>query len=438
MGNIGKVLILGLLFINPLLAQNLIVNDFGGKGRSFFVESRFVDGLHTICPMKLNAGIDVADLDNALEQNTVILENEKGDISFALGLFKPSHSNSILIIKAKNNVNLSVSSESVSLINFEIWAGGDVRITGPGLKTNGGFFKSTGQKITISNSGIKTGGGEIIMCYTDSISINGEGINTSGGNMTVDGGNIKISNDGVNLDNGSCVFTCTDDINITGNGITAENISSSGENISVESQGIRVENDVIFHHVGDVEISGEGIKSNGGRIYSYGAKDMRVFNMGLRTEGGEVFLDHFGDYIISGEGIETSGGNFILKGNGAFVGVFNNQGGSGIQTKNGSIEMVLIDKLLVSGNGIFSGEGDISIICKGIIDVDQGGISSHNGDIYVESSSIITLDGFNLNSNNGVKIGQGKLDTSQLISDSIVFLTEPVVGGGNVTIKTTE
>jgi len=438
MAYLVKGFIIELLFITPIIAQNLVVNDFGGKDKSFFVQSSFVDDVHTISPTNKNGAVDIEDLNNALEKNRVILENSNGDIHFALGLFQPSHSNSSLVLKAKNNVHISFNVESTALIDIEIWAGGDVLITGPGVNTNGGVFKSNGQKIRISNSGLKTKGGELIICHLDSIIIEGEGINTSGGDMSLDGSFLDISNDGVHLNNGTGTITCTDDIRIMGNGINARNVSSSGRNFMVNSQGMRVIDHIILHHKGNIVISGGGIRTNGGNFQSYGAKDIDVLNMGLKTAGGNVLIDHTGNITISGEGIETDGGDLMLKGNAALIGVVNNQGSSGIQTQNGEIEMILFAKVIVRGNGIYSGEGDISILCDGDIDVAQGGISSNNGDIYVESKSIIKLDGFNLNSNNGVKIGQGKLDTSKVLPNSILFLTEPVVGGGDVTIKTSQ
>ena len=115
-----------------------------------------------------------------------------------------------------------------------------------------------------------------------------------------------------------------------------------------------------------------------------------------------------------------------------------NHEGNGIQTEGGDININQKGDLFVRANGIFSKSGDIKIFSYGQIDIDQGGVSSENGDISVHSKSTIKLAGFNLNSNNGKKVGEGNLDTSDVLNNTLILVTEPVLGGGDIKIRTSK
>ena len=426
------------LLIQFLYSQNINVNDFGGEGSSFFIKSEFENGDHLLILDGKNGGLDINDLNRELSKGKVIIKNPIGGVSFAPGLFKPTYENSTLEIVAKGDVYITVSAATISKINISIDAQGDVRIDGPGINTRGGNFYSSGQKLTIKNSGLKTGNGNVSICHLDTVSISGEGIKSDQNDISIHGNEVMITNFGIESNGGICNITAADDVNISGNGIRANSFISSGENFSVTHDGIRVENEGIsIYHSGKIQIIG-GMVTDGSGIFVKNAEEIYISHKGLNTNGGDVKIDGYSKLNIKGQGIVTDGGNFTSKGKHLFVGGEDNHEGNGIQTSGGDIIIDQEGDLLVRANGIFSESGDIKIFCKGKIDIDQGGVSTENGDISVHSKSSIRLAGFNLNTNNGEKVGAGALDTSSILQNTLILVSEPVLGGGDINIMTSK
>lgn len=471
-----------LLMIIDLNGQHLSVNDYGGSGTSFFIDKIIQNDTIFLKPTKPNAGLDITDLNSALNECPVVILNKSGNVSFVSGLFVPEMDHSSLTIVAMGNVKVSFGINSSKKIHIHIYAGKDVIIDGPGINSNGGNIFSSGKKLQVSHSGISSHNGDITLCHLDSVKVTGNGIVASTGNLILDGQEIWIQDNGIMLQNGDCVITSTSDVLIEGNGIVAKSFASSGRNLKINDSKIEImggytnlSHTGLFHisgkgiytHSGNLdckidgdfnmkngglsseggsinirctkglEIFGEGVRTSGGDLLINAGKDLLIQNGGIVSGGGDITLNCHGYIKVYGEGIDSGGGNLYCHANKILVGDPNTKNGSGIRSKNGNIDMELSSNLVVLANGISSGKGNIKIISKGTINVSQGGISTDNGDIYVHAIlGKIYLDGFNLNSNNGKKTGHGVLDTLGVRPGSVFCSTEPVLGGGDITIKT--
>ena len=346
-----------------------------------------------ITPVSLRSGLDFQDLETLLETNLVLLKASEGSINFINGVFNPSCKAGRLILEADKDVYISSNPNSVCSLNIEVVARNDVYISGSGLNTKGGNFKCLADKIFIKEAGLKTGSGEVELCAFSLVEVTGSGLNTNGGDLSTEGRMLRVNMDGIQIGYGNIHLNMQDRCDISGRGISCKAASISSSDFILSGDGLLAQQDVSLSCSGEIA-------------------------------------------VLKG-GIQINGGNFYCRGQSITIGGDTSAGGSGILTNGGNVHIKTEKDILIRARGIYSGTGDIVIFSIDDIYVSRGGVTTTNGNISVTSArGIIVLDGMNLNTNIGPKIGEGRLDTSNIIPDRLILHTEPVLGGGNITITT--
>ncbi|MCB0649106.1 MAG: hypothetical protein KDC49_20690 [Saprospiraceae bacterium] len=387
------IFLLTLLYGTVYGQLNFNVNKFSGSKTSFGINVVTRGGVTKLTPGNSINGLDVNDLYAYLKKGDVVLENLSGSVIFTQGVFEPKGDLCKLTIISKSDVDFSTTYTNTSNLDLDIKSQGVIWIHGPGIAGNSNQIHLEGKSVYIRETGIVSNSGDIEVCAKDSIFISGSGIRAIHSNIQLDCTDLIVERNGIHNQNGKCRINIGRFGQIGGVGIHAKYFSASGNSLTIGGDGVNVSKWAILNFDGDVKVFEEGIKLTGGALY------IKAKNL---TIGGDE-----------------------------------DRGGSGIQTFGGSVNLDIAQNLLVQARGVFAGNGKVYAVAGQDVVVKFGGITTNNGDIFLESKNgKITLGGMNLNSKIDRKTTGGKLDTSRISNKNLILLTEPVVGGGDITIIT--
>jgi len=390
----GFFILLFFTFQLSLIGQmDLNVNQYSGLKSSFGIKAYHSNGVITVIPVKQHNGLDVNDLYAYLKKGDVILKASSGSVFFTPGVFLPEGALCKLSIRARETVDFSTTLRNTAKIDVDIRTKGNINIYASGITSNSGNIHLEGKDIYIRETGIRTAGGNIEICAANSILISGSGLDTKNGDVVLECNHLMVEMNGIQATEGKC-------------------------NLYIKEQGI---------------IGGVGIKS---RYFSGTGKSLVLNGDGLRVAA-SVNLNFSEQISVLKEGIQMKGWPLYIKAKDLIIGGDEGYGGSGIVTNGGSVKLEVDNNLIVQARGLYTAKGKIHIRVKNDVWVRFGGITTLNESIYLESlKGKITLDGMNLNSRIDQKTNGGKLDTSNINSKKLILLTEPVVGGGDITIVT--
>ncbi|MBK8634196.1 MAG: hypothetical protein IPN72_11835 [Saprospiraceae bacterium] len=390
----GIIILMFCTFQLSLMGQmNLNVNLYSGLKSSFGIKAYHSKGVITLVPIKENNGLDVNDLNAYLKMGDVILKASTGSVLFTAGVFLPNDAMCKLSIRAKESVDFSTTLINTAKIEVDIRTKGNIHIYASGITSNSGNIHLEGKDIYIKETGIRTAGGKIELCASNSILISGSGLDTKNGDVVMECSNLVVEMNGIHASGGKCNIFVKEQGTIGGVGIKSRAFSGTGKSLVLNGDGLAVSTSVNINFSEEVSVLKEGIQMKGWPLYIK-AKDL----------------------IIGGD---------------------EGYGGSGIVTNGGSVNLEVDNNLTVQARGLYTAKGKIYIRVKNDVWVRFGGITTLNESIYLESiKGKITLDGMNLNSRIDQKTNGGKLDTSNINSKKLILLTEPVVGGGDITIVT--
>ena len=392
--------------------------------------------------------VDVANINSALNSGTSVTittsapgPTTTGNITQNRGanINKTAGRDATLTLLAANNINLNGNATASSgKLNVQLTAdtdhqgGGQINIGNATIITNGGNFTGIGNGgstgavgITISNSSIKTGSGDIDLTGTgkaggsnnygislSSALLQSTGIGTISLNGT--GGNGANTNKGINIANSS-ITTVNGNIKLIGTG---------GKGTGSNNQGIDIFSNSLVQATGkgSIELQGTtvtgasgnyGTSVNGSTVAS-ATGSIKLTGTGNGTGSGS---DRLGVWLSNGAQVKSTNGAITLNGTGG-KGSGNNPGiliegtNTAITSVNGSISL--------TGTGRGTGNG---------IKLDSSAVQSGTGKISLTGRVAGGATGISLQNSSINPTGTGKGNVT-LTSDEIDLL-------GNTKIKGT-
>lgn len=468
-----------LIVVSALNAQDLIVNDFGGEGSSFHVNSSFTNGQVKVTIADRNGGLDIVDLNKFSDLDSIIIENLNGDIRFANGLFHLGSSTTQLVLRSSGDVYISVRPDYYISANITIQSQGTVHINGSGFRIKQGMVKIESDDLRIVNDGLTVEDGVVEGCVlnstiisgralsgsnysfyleSDNIDIAGSGIRSSNWidlsnskNLTLDGNgisthNLHLSSDhlviqgaGIQIDSGQCHLQGSL-MNIRSGGFLCNNSYTSihfAQQLIVENNGVRINDSKTNIKGGNsILIKDKGIQLNNSRLISEEVDLVNLSGDGIRSNNGDIVFRKVSEIQIYGGGINSDSGHISIDADKILIG-HNRGGGSGLGSKSGNINLSFGHSIEVTANGVYSNTGTIAIAGDGDILIQSGGVYTSGSNISVQSLyGKIILGGYNLNTAHQSDLKGGKLDTLGINSSRLQLITEPVLGGGDITIRT--
>lgn len=360
------------------------------------------------------AYLNVESLATTINEGSVTLANNDGDISFVAAKFTYTGSdNKTLTISSSRDIqvcnnNVATGTALIYIVN----ATRNVTIGASGLKTNGGAFSSTGVTFSVSATELATGAGSVTLNHTGTISVSAGGIQTTGGTVDFETTqNVMISSGGVTtgtslISGGSfhskgVIFSAINNsVKTFGNTITIDHtgtvtldgtqtnggaLTTNGTDMTVTAAGVSTGGGAVnFNHTGAVSIS--GLTTGGGNFYSTGTS-MLVNAAGLWTSGGSVNFNHSGS--VSLDNVITASGNFTSKGTSMTISAagLSTNGGAVNFNHSGALSMANVS----TGGGNFYSTGTTATVSSGGLSTVKSGSTSEGGSITLEHSGNVLI-----------------------------------------------
>lgn len=366
---VSKLFLIYLLSViaTKSVAETLEVGDYSGATTNM----TFNSSTRTWSPTSSAsiAYLDVVSLASSLNEGSVTISNDNGDITFIAGKFIYTGStDKTLTVASSRDIMISNMTTTATALTYIVNAVRNVTIGASGLATHGGSFSSTGVGFLLSATELSTGAGAVSLNHTGDISIGAAGMKTEGGAVVFETTkNVMISAGGVT----------TGTLAITGGSFTSTGVVFSAINNSVKTFG----NSITINHTGTVTL--DGTQTNGGTLTTNGT-DMTITAAGVGTGGGAVNFNHSGAVSIAG--LNTGGGNFYSTGTSMLVNA------SGLSTGTGSITFnhsgtVSIDNVRTT-NGSFTSNGTSMTVTAAGLSTSGGAVNfNHSGAVSMTNVS---------------------------------------------------
>lgn len=337
--------LVGSLFATSAQAFNVIISGAPSTNGSF---------VNNVWTPTADSNLSYGDLLAALAGGDVeIITNGSGDITVN-PVFTYTHAfNRQLTLSAEGGVIINgIGSGGSGSLSVVASADGPVEVGGAGMVLNDGAFTSSGTDFTSGASGITTGGGDILLNHTGTVTCTNGGTRTNGGAFTSSGTDFFGSGASVTTDGG----------------------------------------DFLLNHTGNVSIVDNGIPTGGGSFTSYGA-DFYAAGTGVRTEGGDIDIRHTGDATFFQGGAQSNGGSIFVESGGMIeVDVNTTEFTSGGTNNGGNITLrsatgITIDPVISTapGNGgVLSLQGITdAVTLNETPELGQGSISLYVGPLFL-------------------------------------------------------